>query len=122
MKIPENYLPIMPYLILKDAEKFADFMKAVFKAKDQLIVPADRGIMHGELRIGEAVVMYADSGDEFTPSPSGMFIHVDDVDNTFKRALENGAQQLQEVAKRDYGYGGGFKDPFGNQWWINSPV
>ncbi|MTI26017.1 VOC family protein [Fulvivirga kasyanovii] len=119
MKIPENYLPIMPYLILKGADKFADFMKTVFDAKDQLVVPGERGIMHGELRIGDAVVMYAEAGEEFTPSPSGMFIYVENVDSVFAKALQNGAKKLQEVEKRDYGYGGGFQDPFGNQWWVN---
>ncbi|ELR68955.1 Glyoxalase family protein [Fulvivirga imtechensis AK7] len=119
MKIPDKYLPIMPYLILRDAEKFARFMKEVFGATEQMIVPAERGIMHGELRIGNAVVMFADSGEEFKPSPSGMFIFVDDVDDVYQKALQNGATSLQPLEKRDYGYGGGFEDPFGNQWWVN---
>ncbi len=48
MKIPGQYLPVMPYLIVKDAKKFMDFVKEVFNATEQLVAPADDGkIMHG---------------------------------------------------------------------------
>lgn len=62
MKIPEQYLPIMPYLILKDTKGFLKFTKE--GAEEQLIVPTEDGkIMHGEIRIFDAVVMFGNAGE-----------------------------------------------------------
>jgi uncharacterized glyoxalase superfamily protein PhnB len=123
MKIPNNYLPVMPYLIVKDAYKFIDFMKAVFNAEVRYLAPRDEGIiMHAELQIQDAVIMFADATDVYKPLPAGMFLYLEGVDEIFERALANGAVQLQELADRDYGHGGGFADAFGNQWWVNTPI
>lgn len=121
MKIPENYLPVMPYLILDKAVAFLDFAKNVFDAKEQLIVPGEdgRSIMHGEIKIHDAVIMFANSTEVWKQKTSGMFIFVDNLDNVYMKALEGGATSLQQPEKKEYGYTAGFEDPFGNQWWIN---
>ena len=121
MKIPENYLPVMPYLILDKATAFLDFAKNAFGAKEQLIVPGEdsRSIMHGEIKIHDAVIMFANSTEVWKQKTSGMFIFVDNLDNVYMKALEGGATSLQQPEKKEYGYTAGFEDPFGNQWWIN---
>ncbi|HEU0137121.1 MAG TPA: VOC family protein [Flavobacterium sp.] len=123
MQIPSQYLPIMPYLILNDAVRFADFAKTVFGATEQMIVPGDdkRSIMHGELKIHDAVIMFASAGDLWQEKSSGMFIYVDSVDKVYDLALRNNARSLQLPATQEYGYAAGFEDPFGNQWWITEP-
>jgi len=120
MKIPENYLPVMPYIIIDDAVAFLDFAKKVFGASEQLIVLGEdgRGIMHGEIKIGDAVLMLANSNKNWGSKTSGMFIYVEDADKVYKAGLVHGATSLMEPVKQDYGYSGGFEDPFGNHWWI----
>jgi PhnB protein len=119
MKIPKEYLPVMPYLIIKNAKAFKEFMMSVFGATEQLIVPRDEHlIMHGELRIGDAVIMYADSTEKYKERPSGMFIYMENVDNTYKAAMEKGTKNLMIPQTMDYGYTAGFEDAWGNQWWI----
>lgn len=123
MKIPGQYNQLMPYLILKGSNDFIKFMEKVFDAKEQLIVPGkDGSIMHGELKVGNAVVMFGEAGDQFPAMTAGMFIYVDDADSTYKKALEAGAITVpgQEPSDRDYGRTCGVKDPFGNTWWITS--
>lgn len=120
MKIPAQYLPVMPYIILQDAQAFARFMVHVFKAEEQLIVPGEQGVMHGELKVGDAVIMFANATELWKPFPASVFIYVEAVEGIFERAFAEGCKQLQELAQREYGYGGGFEDPFGNQWWVNS--
>lgn len=123
MKVPEQYNRLMPYLILKGTDNFKKFMSKVFDATDQLIVPGSDGtVMHGELRIGDAVVMFAEAGGPFTVMNAGMFIHVENADVTYKKALQAGATTVegQEPADKDYGRTCGVKDPFGNTWWITS--
>jgi uncharacterized glyoxalase superfamily protein PhnB len=112
----------MPYLILKGANDFIDFTKKVFNAKVELIVPRSEGvIMHGELTIGKAAIMFADATDDYKPFPSSMFILIENIDEVYKLGLKNGAISTQEIDERNYGRSAGFKDPFGNQWWLTQP-
>lgn len=120
MKIPENYLPVMPYLILNKAKEFFEFAKIVFSAKEQLIVPAEnQTIMHGEISIGKAIIMFAQATEYFHQKTSGMFLFVENVTDVYNLALQKGSKSLHEPGQQDYGFTAGFEDPFGNQWWIN---
>lgn len=123
MKIPKQYLPVMPYIIIDDAKAFPDFTVAVFNAKEQLIVPSEgeRAIMHGEISIGDAVIMFAGGNEQWGTKTSGMFIFVNDADTVYTAALQHGAKSLMKPTRQYYGYSGGFQDPFGNQWWICTP-
>lgn len=123
MNIPKQYNRLMPYLILKHTDKFKKFMADVFDAKEQSIVPgSDDTVMHGELRIGDAVIMFGEASAQFTVMNAGMYIHVDNADETYKKALAAGAVTIegQEPSDKDYGRTCGVKDPFGNTCWITS--
>jgi len=118
MKIPPQYNRLMPYMIIPNAAGFVSFMKEVFGAEEQIIVPRSEDvIMHGELRIGDAVIMFADVTPEFAARPAGIFIYVDDVATTYKKAIAAGAISVMEPAQQPYGFTCGFKDAFGNDWW-----
>ncbi len=119
LKIPENYQTVMPYLIVKDAAKFISFMQTVFDAVETYKAMRDENIiMHAEIMIGGSTIMFADSTDTYGARNAGMFIYVDDADATFKKAIENGATVVNEMADQSYGRSGGVEDPFGNTWWI----
>lgn len=118
MKIPSQYNRLMPYLIVPNAADFIAFMKEVFGAEEQIIVPRSEGvIMHGELRIGDAVIMFADVTPEFTARGAGIFIYVENVGDTYIKAIQAGAVSVMEPMQQPYGFTCGFKDPFGNDWW-----
>ena len=118
MQIPPHYNRLMPYLIIPGANRFIDFMKKVFGAELRITVPRGEGvIMHGELCIGDGVIMFADATEQFAPRPAGIFIYVENVDETYKKALEEGATTTMTPVKMEYGYTCGFKNPFGNDWW-----
>lgn len=123
MKNPSQYLPVMPYLILNNASDFLDFVKIVFDAEEQMVVPGDDAgsIMHAEIKIGDAVIMFAEATEMFTEKSAGMFLFVEDVDKVYDLALHNNAVSLQLPQQKEYGYSAGFEDPFGNQWWITTP-
>ena len=123
MKIPEQHNQLMPYLIIKNAKDFNQFMEKVFNATEQFMLPREDGtLMHGELRIGNAVIMFAEAGEQFPVMNAGMFIYMEDTDVAYKKALAAGAVTVegQEPADKDYGRTCGVKDPFGNTWWITS--
>ncbi|MXN92407.1 VOC family protein [Flavobacterium sp. Sd200] len=120
MAIPQNYLPIMPYLILDKSADFLEYSKKVFGATEQMIVPSENGtaIMHGEIKIGDAVIMFANSTDAWKEKPAGMFLYVTDVNRVYNAGVEQGGTALQKPEQKEYGFSAGFEDPFGNQWWI----
>lgn len=118
MNVPEEYNEVMPYLVLENATGFMNFMNTVFGAEVQMAIPReDGGIMHGQLRLGKSVIMFADATEQYPPRPSGLFIYVNSVDEVYKKALEAGATSLMPPAKQDYGYTCGFSDPSGNSLW-----
>src|SRR5687768_3762092 len=123
MNIPSTYLPVMPYLILDDAPAFLEYAKRVFHATEQMIVAGEdgRGIMHGEIRIHDAVIMFANSTSQWQQKTAGMFLYVDNVDRVYTTAVEQGGTSVEKPTKKEYGYSAGFEDPFGNQWWITQP-
>ena len=118
---PAGYQTVMPYLIIKNATGFFNFVQKVFDAAEKMkIMRDDVHIMHAELPIGESTVMFSDSTDEFETQTAGLFVYVKDADETYNKALEEGASSLTAMSDQNYGRSGGVTDPFGNVWWISS--
>ena len=52
---------------------------------------------------------------------AGLYVYVNDVDTTYKRALQAGAKSISEPTDQIYGdRGAGVVDPFGITWWIGT--
>ena len=116
----EGHQRVMPYLIVPEASDFIEFMKTVFDAK--LIERHEREdgkIKHGEMQVGEAILMFADTTDEFHAQTAMMYIYCDDTDAQYKKAMENGCSPIMEPYDEDYGArSAGVTDPYGNIWWM----
>jgi PhnB protein len=123
MKIPENYQTVMPYLIIEGAQKFIEFTQAVFNAElTENHARSEGVIMHAEIMIGGSTIMFADATEQFAPRPAGMFVYVENADETYKKALVNGAASMMPPADQPYGRSCGVLDVFGNTWWITTPM
>lgn len=121
VKFPKEYQQVMPYLIVKNAAGFADFLQKVFDAKEALREMRDeKCIKHAEARIGVCTIMFADSTEQFESRNAGLFIYVDDADMRYQKALAEGATPVGEMSDQEYGRSGGILDPYGNTWWITS--
>ena len=121
INIPEGYQTVMPYLILSDALKFMEFAQKIFGATIKMKkLNDDQTLMHGEIQVGGSTIMIGGSSEQWSPQPAGLYVHVMDADDTYKKALMAGAVSVMEPADRDYGRSGGVKDPFGNTWWITT--
>lgn len=122
MNIPEGYQAVMPYLILKNVEVFIDFTQKVFNANLKYKELREDGhtIRHAEMEIRGSVIMCAESTDEFPVQTANLFVYVDDADDAYATALNNGASSINEPADQSYGRSGGISDPNGNVWWITS--
>lgn len=123
MNIPEGYQTVMPYLIIKDAAKFILFTQNVFGATEKIRHMRDENIiMHAEVMIGGSTIMFADATQQFEERTTGLFVYVQDADETYKKALDGGATSIMAPADQPYGRSSGILDPFGNTWWITNPI
>ena len=123
MKIAKGHQPVMPYLILKDADAFIAFTQKVFDAVEvfkSYSDDANKRIMHAEVQINGCNIMIAEVTEDFGVASANLFVYVDDADARFQLAIENGATIITEIADQDYGRSGGVQDPFGNVWWVTS--
>ncbi len=123
MILPEHYQPIMPYLVVDNADDFITFITTVFNADEKLRVDRkdDGSLMHGEYSINGGTIMLGQSSVEWKPFPCAMYLVTEDVDELYQKGIANGAIGNQEPGDRGYGRSAGFLDPWGNQWWLNEP-
>ena len=75
-------------------------------------------IIHGELKINDAVIMFAESTETYREKTAGLYTYVDNVEKVYNAAMVNGARSIIPATTREHGASAGFEDPFGNQWWI----
>ncbi len=117
---PAGYPVLSPYLIVDDAAGTIRFLQTAFGAEELRRHEEDEGgIRHAELRLGDSVLMLADSTPDWPPVPAMVHLYVPDVDAAFRKALEAGATPIQEPARRgDEDRRGGVEGPGGTSWWI----
>lgn len=112
---------VMPYLVIRNAIKFYDFVEKVFNGREtSRFLNDDQSLMHGEVNIGGSTIMFGNCSDQWEAQPAGLFISVDNADETFQKAIDHGATVVMHMENKDYGRSGGVKDPFGNTWWITA--
>lgn len=122
--IPIGFHTTNVYLIVNDAAKQIAFLEAAFAAKElhRSTLP-DGNIIHAEVTIGDSTIMLGQANQQYPPRPSTTYLYVDDVDGTFRRALEAGGKSLVEPKDQFYGdRSGGVEDPSGNYWWIATHI
>jgi PhnB protein len=114
------------------ARQAIDFYRSIFGAAERMSMPGPDGkVGHAELTIGDSVIMLADEFPDMGAqgpksiggSPVTIHVYVEDVDDTFDRAVNAGASVLRPVEDKFYGdRGGEFQDPFGHRWSVATHV
>ena len=131
--IPDGYHSVTPYIIVDNAAAAIDFYTEAFGATEVLRLPMGEKIGHAEIKIGDSHVMLADEFPERDirgpkargGTASSLMIYVDDVDTTFRRALDAGAKTDGDMEVKDQFYGdrsGSLIDPFGHKWTVATHV
>jgi PhnB protein len=115
---------ITPYIIVRPAAQFIDFLKAAFEGVERLRMPApDGSIMHAEVAVGNGAIEVSDGNEQYPTAPQAIHLYVDDPDATYARTLQAGATSFYAPTD-DHPSGdrwGAVKDPFGNHWYIAKP-
>ena len=115
---------IAPYIIVRPAAQFVEFLKSCFDGIERLRMPApDGSIMHAEVAIGNGAIEVSDGNEQYPTAPAAIHLYVDDPDATYARTLQAGATSFYAPTD-DHPSGdrwGAVKDPFGNHWYIAKP-
>jgi uncharacterized glyoxalase superfamily protein PhnB len=114
----ETYPAVIPYLLVRDAAALIRFLEQAFGARLSFAGSSDDGrLMHGEIRLGDGMIMIADATEE--TGAVCLCHYVKDTDAVYYRAVAAGAVSIAEPKTEHYGDRvAGVKDPAGNTWWI----
>lgn len=94
---PDGWHTVTPRMFVRDTRKMVEFLKTTFGATGE-----HQTSRPSEIRIGDSIVMV--SGIEFRGAmPAFLYVYVDDVDATYRRAVAAGAQSLEAPALTPYG-------------------
>jgi len=115
---------ITPYIIVRPAAQFMEFLKSSFNGIERVRMPGpDGSIMHAEVEIGNGAIEVSDGNEQYPTAPAAIHLYVDDPDATYARTLQAGATSFYAPTD-DHPSGdrwGAVKDPFGNHWYIAKP-
>jgi uncharacterized glyoxalase superfamily protein PhnB len=121
---PDGWQSVIPYLIVDDVVKEIDWIINTFGGTeiDRSTLP-DGTINHGEVRIGDCVVMMGKSSERHQVYKQMLYVYVENCDSVYKKALDTGSESVSEPRDEFYGdRSAGVKDPHGNEWWIGTHV
>ena len=121
--IRPGFQRVTPYLVAPDGEALLQFANEAFGAEETLRSVGPAGGIHGEVRIGDSMLMIGGGipGREFKskPNTTGLHVYVEDTDAVYEKALAAGAVSIGAPQDHDYGErGAGVKDFAGNFWYI----
>ena len=129
--IPEGYHSVTPYLVVDDASAAIDFYKRALGATEKFRMPMGNRIGHAELQIGDSHIMLADEFPEvghrgpkaLGGTPVSIMLYVEDVDSTFRQAIDAGAMEKRPLENQFWGDRmGTLTDPFGHVWSLATHV
>jgi PhnB protein len=121
---PEGVPSVQPYLHLRGSENMIPFLESAFGGVVQGHVPRspEGHVLHATVQIGDNTLELDEAHGEFRPMPCHLHLHIDDADALYARAIRAGATSIDPPSNKPYGRSGGVKDPFGNSWYITSPL
>ncbi|WP_327322780.1 VOC family protein [Streptomyces sp. NBC_01210] len=102
---------ICPTLVYTDAKAAIKQLTEAFGFTEHAVYEDEAGaVLHAELTFGNGMVMLGSkgTGSEFDKlmeggGPTGVFVHVDDVDAHHSHAVEHGADIVMPPTDQDYG-------------------
>jgi uncharacterized glyoxalase superfamily protein PhnB len=112
---------VTPFLNIQGAADAIEFYKKAFGAKERgRATTPDGKIMHGEIQIGNSIIMISDAMAN-PATQSSLHLYVEDADAWWKRATDAGAQVAMPLADMFWGDRYGLlTDKWGNRWAIST--
>lgn len=126
--VPDGYRTLTPSLNLRGANEALAFYQRAFNAVERFRMPDQNGgVMHGELQIGDSIVMFCDEDvawGALSPAtiggcPLSLNLYVPDCDALASQAVCAGAEMLRPPTSYPWGERSAMvQDPYGFRWAI----
>ncbi|MDP9195514.1 MAG: VOC family protein [Pseudomonadota bacterium] len=116
---------VIPFLMVEGADRVLEFMKTALGAEEIFLMRHSTGtIWHAQVRVGDSLIMLADSmGKKEHAMPAMLYVYVDDADAYYRKAIAAGAVSVMEPADQFWGdRSGGVRDSGGNVWWLATRI
>jgi PhnB protein len=111
--VPEGWPVVIPRIVSNQPQQLVEFIKNVFGATGDYLT--ERPTV---LNIGESMIMISGAGVR-DPMPGFFYVYVADTDETYRRAIQAGAESLGKPGDVPYGDRRAMlKDQWGNVWQI----
>ena len=123
--VPKGFTTVTPYLVVNDARGLLEFIERAFDGKVISNMKGEEGrIMHATVQIGDSIIMVSDVMKGMNePMPSMLYLYVDDVDATYRQALNANGTSVREPVDEFYGdRSAGIRDEWNNQWWVATHI
>lgn len=131
MAPPKGFRSVTPYLYVDDAKAAIAYYVKAFDAEELYAYPNDDGgVIHAEIRIGEASIMIADAAIRAdtsgpmvaAPRSAAVHLYVRDVDAVFAQAVAAGGTEMTPPTDMPWGHRFAMiKDPYGHTWSMATP-
>lgn len=100
------------------AQRMLEFLKNAFGAEH-----VSGTMSHAEIRLGNTVMELSEAHETWGPTRGAFHLFVENCDAVYADALGAGATSLYEPVDKPYGErSAGVTDPWGNQWYIGTPL
>jgi uncharacterized glyoxalase superfamily protein PhnB len=121
---------ITPYLLYEDADAAMSWLAGSFGFREVDRMTGAAGGLHLEAEVehgGARLYLGSPPGDFRGPARAGrtslLYVLVDDVDQHYLRAREQGAEIVDEVGDQPYGHRRyTCRDPQGHEWTFATPI
>ena len=111
---PIGWPSVMPRIFTSDVAGLTGFLRTVFGADGEL-----RSGAPTEIRIGDSIILVSDGAGVREAMPAFLYVYVDDVDETYRRAIAAGAYSIETPADMPYGdRRATVRDSWANVWQI----
>ncbi|NIH88154.1 VOC family protein [Amycolatopsis granulosa] len=105
---PEGYTAVAPWVFTDDTGAFLDFVTQAFGGEELGRVATEDGLIgHGEIRVGDTVVLAFDPHADWPTMPSLLRVFVADADAAFSQAVTAGGHVVTPLADNAFGQRGG---------------
>lgn len=111
---PDGRHTVTPRIITPDPAGLVAFVKTVFGAGGEHHTDAP-----SEVALGDSTIMISDGGGLRTATPGFLYVYVEDVDATYRRAIDAGAVSIEAPLETPYGdRRATIRDAWGDTWQI----
>jgi uncharacterized glyoxalase superfamily protein PhnB len=124
-EVREGFRTVTPYLVLKNVQEMAEFLKQGLSAVPTFSSPGtgSGGGFHYEFRLGHSMLMVGGGGTYQGPDMTpALHYFVSDVDATYRQAIAAGATSVHEPVEQPYGVREGSVSFAGVEWYLSSPM